>query len=194
MRGEISRPTRFPPRRAAHDDATVPPVRPASVRRLRRAISRHARAGAPQTPPKKKTTPPRLRGPSRLRFERPSLICASTKLSHLSPRHLPIEHPLPARVHFMRGKFSQVHELHGAPGVKTKSREIRSVAGGLACDLISDPRGSKIIVSHLEALDLPTSEPNAVAAFLKAPGPTIGPQSEDFWAQFGKGVSKHQQR
>jgi hypothetical protein len=114
----------------------------------RRARLRHARAGAPQRP-RRSLRVPRVgaltKAQSHLRLDKARIYLA---------RHLPIEHPVPARMH-LRGKFSQVRGF--MVRVKTKSPD--QICRG-CCDLIS--AGIKEWQSHREALDLPTSEPTTL--------------------------------
>ena len=124
MRGEISRPTRFPVVRA-HDERDGTASASGQRSSSRRARSRHARAGAPQRP-RRSLRVLRVgaltKAQSHLRLDKARIYLA---------RHLPIEHPVPARVH-LRGKFSQVRGF--MVRVKTKSRD--QICRG-CCDLIS---------------------------------------------------------
>jgi hypothetical protein len=105
--------------------ATVPPVRPASVRR--RVAQDHvtlalARLSAPRRSLRVLRVGALTKAQSHLRLDKARIYLA---------RRLPIEHPVPARVH-LRGKFSQVRGF--MVRVKTKSRD--QICRG-CCDLIS---------------------------------------------------------
>jgi hypothetical protein len=105
--------------------ATAPPVRPASVRRpvSRKITSRSRwRASAPRRSLRVLRVGALTKAQSHLRLDKARIYLA---------RHLPIEHPVPARMH-LRGKFSQVRGF--MVRVKTKSRD--QICRG-CCDLIS---------------------------------------------------------
>ena len=111
--------------------ASFPRARTISAARALRRVAPRARsrASAPRRSLRVLRVGALTKAQSHLRLDKARIYLA---------RHLPIEHPVPARVH-LRGKFCQVRGF--MVRVKTKSRD--QICRG-CCDLISAKNGNRI--------------------------------------------------